>query len=138
MVFLLNSRTQIFLQRRSRRDAWYPSYWTASCSGHVKSGETYQSAAIRELKEELGLHSNPVELFKFLMPKLKYREFIEWEYMCVIEMCSDEPITLNLDEIEEGKFVAVQELKNMISNNLLSFTPDLVLALEKYTKVRNY
>ena len=32
--------------------------WTSSCSGHLDAGETYEIAAVRELKEEIGLEAD--------------------------------------------------------------------------------
>jgi isopentenyldiphosphate isomerase len=54
-ILLFNSRGEIYLQRRSAQKDTYPHRWTTSCCGHVDAGETYDTAAIRELAEELGL-----------------------------------------------------------------------------------
>ncbi|HVB12820.1 MAG TPA: NUDIX domain-containing protein, partial [Nitrososphaerales archaeon] len=64
-VFLRNSKGQMFLQQRSKEDDWLPGMWTASCTGHVKSGEDAEAAAARELDEELGIACSPIFLFKF-------------------------------------------------------------------------
>ena len=32
-----------------------PGRWDSSCSGHLDSGEDYAPAAVRELREEIGL-----------------------------------------------------------------------------------
>src|SRR3990172_4172842 len=55
MILLLNSKGQIFVQERSKAKDKYPGMWMASASGHVRSGESYDAAAIREAKEELGI-----------------------------------------------------------------------------------
>lgn len=55
-VLIFNiTKDQIFLQKRGPKVFIYPDYWTSSASGHVKSGQTYQQAAILELLEELGV-----------------------------------------------------------------------------------
>lgn len=46
---------KLLVQKRSPTKDTYPGYWTCSAAGHVDSGETYDSAAVRELQEELGL-----------------------------------------------------------------------------------
>jgi isopentenyl-diphosphate delta-isomerase type 1 len=54
-ILLFNTRGEIYLQRRSAHKDTYPHRWTTSCCGHVDAGETYDTATIRELAEELGL-----------------------------------------------------------------------------------
>jgi len=44
-----------YLQRRSWNKDSAPGCWVSSCSGHVDAGEDYRRAAIRELREELGI-----------------------------------------------------------------------------------
>ncbi len=52
-VFLPDGR--LVTQRRSASKDEYPLALTSSASGHLDSGEDYQTAAVRELGEELGL-----------------------------------------------------------------------------------
>jgi ADP-ribose pyrophosphatase YjhB (NUDIX family) len=54
-IFVFNSAGQLLMQLRSATKDEYPSCWTSSCSGHVDAGEDYDTAAHRELMEELGL-----------------------------------------------------------------------------------
>jgi len=54
-VFLLDSEGRLFLQKRSSKKDLYSGYYTGSATGHVDYGETYEEAARRELKEELGI-----------------------------------------------------------------------------------
>ncbi len=49
-----NSR-KILLQKRSATKDLYPNLYTTSCSGHVDTGETYETAVVREMLEETGL-----------------------------------------------------------------------------------
>jgi isopentenyl-diphosphate delta-isomerase type 1 len=61
-VFVVNARGELLLQRRSATKASYPGYWDASVGGQVAAGETYLTAALRELVEELGCHADTLEL----------------------------------------------------------------------------
>jgi isopentenyldiphosphate isomerase len=47
-------------QRAATKDVW-PSYWDLAAGGVVSAGETYESAAPRELAEELGVTDIPLE-----------------------------------------------------------------------------
>jgi ADP-ribose pyrophosphatase YjhB (NUDIX family) len=49
-------------QRRDPRKRAYPGFWDTSVSGHVAVGETYEEAARRELREELGVAELELEL----------------------------------------------------------------------------
>ena len=50
-ILVFNQKGQLFLQKRSQTKDTYPGYWTISASGHLKPGETYRQAALRELNE---------------------------------------------------------------------------------------
>ena len=54
-IFVLNSKNELFVQKRKKDADSYPGYYDSSASGHVLAGETYEEAAIRELGEELNL-----------------------------------------------------------------------------------
>jgi len=136
-VFLRNSKGQIFLQQRSNEDDWLPGMWTASCTGHVKSGEDAEAAAARELDEELGIACSPIFLFKFLVPAIRYLDKTERELCIVFEAVSDEAIQLNTKEVEQGIFLTLDQCKEFFKNNSKEITLDAWLSFDKYTSMKH-
>src|SRR5213078_1337255 len=65
-VLVFNSRGEIFLQKRSMHKDTFPGVWDSSSSGHLDSGEDYDTCALREVAEELGVKLDccPQRLFK--------------------------------------------------------------------------
>ena len=57
-VFVFNSAGELLVQQRSATKDMHPLAWTSSCSGHLDAGETYEVAAGRELREEMGLEAD--------------------------------------------------------------------------------
>ena len=54
-VCLFNTRGEMLIQQRQHTKPSYPDYWDVSVGGGVIAGETPRAAAMRELREELGL-----------------------------------------------------------------------------------
>ncbi len=133
LVFLTNPKGEVYLQKRASDLLFYPGHWSASVTGHVSSGETYLQAAMREVKEELGIDCELMELGKFMTPKWKLDGRTEWEFITVFEGSSSSEITLS-DETEEGRFVSKKEFKQLVESNPEAFTPDTLLALEYYPR----
>lgn len=98
-VLVFNSRGQVFLQKRARTKDRQPGLWDTSASGHVDAGEDYDTAAIRELHEELciELEHPPQRLFKLAACAETDNEFV-WVY----KLNYDGPIKFNNLEIETG------------------------------------
>lgn len=53
-MWIINSKGQILLQKRSANKKSNPNMW-AMCAGHIQTCETYEEAVIRETREEVGL-----------------------------------------------------------------------------------
>ncbi len=134
-IFLYDRRGLVYIQRRADRMEWYPDYWTVSVMGHVSSGETYEQAARREAREELGLDLEVAQVTKVETPEWRYGNKIEHEYLAVFECTVSEPkITLS-DESKEGEFVRFAEFVRMTKEKPEKFTPDTLLALDSYLKM---
>lgn len=100
-VLVFNPYGQVFLQKRARTKDRQPGLWDSSASGHVDAGEDYDTAAVRELREELGIviATPPDRLFKLPACAETDNEFV-WVYRCEY----DGPITPNPHEIESGEW----------------------------------
>ena len=61
-IFWLRGDGRLCLQRRSYAKDNCPGLLSSSCAGHVDSGEDYVTAAVRELREELGVSVVPAAL----------------------------------------------------------------------------
>lgn len=56
-VFMINSKKEILLQKRSAIKESNPNRWTVSASGHLVTGDSSYEAAVRETEEELGIRN---------------------------------------------------------------------------------
>ena len=77
----------------------FPGAWDSSASGHLDTGEDYDTCAVRELHEELGCQvlPPPRPLFKIDACPETGEEFV-WVYQCQAEG----PFQLHPEEIERG------------------------------------
>jgi 16S rRNA (adenine1518-N6/adenine1519-N6)-dimethyltransferase len=129
-VVVVRSGGEMLLQRRSTKDVWHPGRWTLSSTGHVKSGETYPSAARRELNEELGIRT-PVNLVgKFLLPRMRSHGLSEWEHVALFVSHSDQAVSVDPVEVETTVELSANEVRKMLSGRKL--TPDAKVLLSRY------
>jgi isopentenyl-diphosphate delta-isomerase len=100
---------RVFLQRRSLTKDSFPGCWDSSCSGHVDAGENYETAARRELGEELGWHDTSLPLRPLLMlltSPTTGHEFIQIYALGPV----NGPFTLHPEEIIDGRWLAPAEI----------------------------
>ena|SRR5258708_38899357 len=121
-VLVFNSRGQVFLQKRSMKKDGDPGLWDSSASGHVDSGEDYDTCAVRELAEEIGLRpaKAPERLFKLAACAETHQEHT-WVYRCE----SDGPFELNLEELERGDWFTPEEVTQWMAQRPQEFASAL-------------
>jgi isopentenyl-diphosphate delta-isomerase len=61
-VWIVTPDLRVLLQRRAAVKENYPRLWDVSAAGHVAAGESAIEAAIREVREELGIALRETEL----------------------------------------------------------------------------
>jgi isopentenyldiphosphate isomerase len=127
---VFNSRGEVFLQKRSMKKDRQPGVWDSSASGHVDSGEDYDTCAVRELCEEIGLSlAQPLErLFKINACEETDGEFV-WVYRCQ----HDGPFELNPDEIDGGGWFAPEQVTRWMAERPQDFASALVLIWRKWS-----
>ena len=120
-VWIVNSKKQFLLQKRSKNKSAYPSYWDISAAGHIDSGETSLEAAKRETKEELGIDL-PDSEFNLLdtikQPIIKHSDiFIDNEFNDIYLIHRDinvSELKIQIDEVEEMRWVSKEEFEKWI------------------------
>jgi isopentenyldiphosphate isomerase len=127
-VLVFNPRGQVFLQKRSMAKDRQPGLWDSSASGHVESGEPYDACAIRELREEIGLHLDapPERLFKLPASDETDQEHV-WVYRCQAQG----PFVLAPEEIERGGWFAPAEVARWMAERPQDFANALLLIWKK-------
>lgn len=142
-VLLFNSTGNIFLQQRSGRKDILPLYWDVSVAEHVLFGETHVKAAERGLREELSvkakvrlLRNNHVQISEHT---IKNRVLREYELVKLYGVVYDGRIEMDPQEVKQGIFVGIAELKEMIYQTKTLFTPwgldELVFLLKNDKKI---
>lgn len=122
---------KVLLTKRSDKKLLWPGYWDGSVASHVKRGESYEKAARRRLKEEIGIDSSPEFLFKFRY-KSRYKNVgVEYEVCAILRANCNGKLKVNLDEISEYKFVDIDKVKEDVKINPGRYCPWFILALER-------
>jgi 16S rRNA (adenine1518-N6/adenine1519-N6)-dimethyltransferase len=134
-VLLFDSAGRLLIQRRSIRKDWMAGYWDLSSTGHVKAGESYQEAAVRELREELGVSCRLRIVSKYLAPKFSAGGLTEWEYVSIFEGTHEGDVTPDGVEVEDARFVELGTLIGMISEPSPVLTPDAMATIEEFRRV---
>ncbi|MDG6920261.1 MAG: NUDIX domain-containing protein [Nitrososphaerota archaeon] len=124
---------RVLLQRRSLKDPWQPGMWTLSCTGHVKKGESYRDAAVRELAEELGLRSSLEGIGRYLIPPIREGALVEREWVSLFAASSDASARIDLAEVETVAEFDREELNAMMESGEL--TPDAAMLLHEYLRL---
>ena len=119
-IALFNSRGEIFVQLRSMSKDNNAGLWDTSAAGHVDSGECYLDCAVRELSEELGVVVEPSALQR--VGRLKPTKQNGFEFTEVFTVCSEQKLVLQVDEIDDGRWLEPYALNQWMSDQPDAFT----------------
>lgn len=119
-ILVFNAERQVFLQKRSLSKDVSPGLWTVSCSGHVDSGEDYDTAAMRELGEELGWQptTRPARWMR-----AEASAVTGWEFLWVYRLQGEGSFTLHPEEIATGEWLTTKEIERRLENQPEIFCP---------------
>ncbi len=127
VVFIINSKNQVLLQRRSKNKKLWPNMWDVTAGGHVLAGEFGFQAIIRECEEELGIKLDKKEItFIGLSTSSKIKGDIVNnhfnEYYVVNKDIDETKLKLQEEEVSEVKWMDKDEIIKRIKNNYNEIT----------------
>lgn len=127
-LHVFNNKGQLFLQKRSAAKDIQPLKWDSSVGGHIDLGESPLKAAHREAKEEIGL----INLDIHFIEKYIIETDIERELTYCFYAITDQPPSIDLVEVIEGRFWKIEEISKKLGLNY--FTPNFELDFESFLR----
>lgn len=130
-IFIFNSEKKLLLQKRASSKYHCGGLWTNTCCSHPRENESLQDAANRRLQEEMGMNCELKPIFSFVYKAEFENGLIEHEFDHVFFGETNQIPELNLDEVEEFKYIGVDELQAEVKDKPESFTPWFLIALDR-------
>lgn len=127
-VWIVTPARDILLQKRSETTETWPGAWDISAAGHLRAGDDAIGAAIREVREELGLRLDPRHLHHLgrLSRRNRYPALIDNEitdiYCAVLDIDASRP---RIDPVEVAaiRFVTVGDFALIVKRADDSLVP---------------
>lgn len=126
-VYIINSKNQVLLQKRSSTKKLWPNLWDISAGGHVLAGEFGFQAIIREIKEELGIdiEKNDITFIGGSTSVNIKSDIINKhfnEYYIVNRDIEISDLKLQTEEVSDVKWIDKEEIIERINNNFDGIT----------------
>ena len=129
-IFIFNSNKEMLIHKRAGAKYHSGGLWTNACCSHPAPGEGTEEAAHRRLKEEMGFDCDLKEVTSFTY-RAGLGELTEHEFDHVFVGFYDGEITPDKSEVEDFKYVKLDELRHDIEKNPGKYTAWFIIAMEK-------
>ncbi len=126
-VLVFNTRGELFIHLRTSTKDVYPGHWDVCVGGVLAAGETFAEGVRREIREEIGVDSEAVELFS-----INYQDDATFAHGMAYRAIHDGPFTLQVEEVVRGEFVPLADVLERVKRD--AFCPDGVLVLERFVR----
>jgi isopentenyl-diphosphate Delta-isomerase len=121
-VFLFDDKGDMILQQRANSKYHSPNLWTNACCSHPLENESPEDAALRRLKEELGIQTTLTPAFQFIYKAELENGLIEHELDHVFLGIYDGDFLLNSNEVSAVKTISMSQLQEDIITNDHTYT----------------
>lgn len=132
-VMLENPKGLILLQKRSPTITRFPNRLDHSVAGHVDEGEAYETAAQREMFEEIGLKDIKLKEIAHYYSEEQYKGSVLKRFNKLYQgKINFTPKNLSEDEVAEVRWFDINDIKKLVKSNSDNFTPGLIEVIKKY------
>ena len=124
-VLVFNDNNEILLQKVSSKKKKDAGKWSYSAAGHVDAGEDYPTAALRELKEELGIDGeieDYIGLSRTVDPITRQKKSFHRAYKVI----HNGPFDFDKNEADEIKFFSLEKLSALTKTHPEQFKANLL------------
>ncbi|MBI3034208.1 NUDIX domain-containing protein [Candidatus Woesearchaeota archaeon] len=130
-VIIVDYFGRFIVQKRPDSKDIFPGCWDLGMSETVLRSEPYEAAALRGLKEELGIDGYTVNELRHLFD-VKYRSDSYNTNTRVFKLVYNGKIELHTGEVDEVRHASTSEVTELISNGV--FALDGAMIFNKYTE----
>jgi len=109
--------------------------WSSSVSGHVRAGEDYKAAAVREIMEEVGLHIDPAELEQLGVMHPCAETGNEFAALFTYLMADTEYPRPDMEEVKELAVVRMSDLVRDLKANKEKYSPAFLIMFKLFEDV---
>lgn len=121
-VFVFNDKNQMLLQRRALSKYHSGGLWTNTCCSHPRDGESIVEAGTRRLREEMGFECELKSIFSFIYKAELDNDLTENELDHVLIGSWDNIPTPNPDEVDDWKYISLEDLVDDIETHPENYT----------------
>lgn len=137
-VFVFNSKGELLIHQRAAEKYHSPKLWTNTCCSHPRENETYEQAAHRRLKEEMGFDCAIEEKFHFIYKAELEPGLFEHELDRVFTGFYEGEMDLNPEEVMDAKWISIEDLKKDMAENPDNYTVWFKIIFAEYlSKLKN-
>lgn len=122
-VFVLNSKGELLLQKRSLLKYHTPGLWSNTCCSHPRPGEDTEEAAHRRLREEMGFDCILQNIFQIRYELPVAHDLAEHEYNHIYLGRSDQKPRPDPTEVADFRWVPLPLLHREMRECPGRFTP---------------
>lgn len=130
-VFIFNEKGELLLQQRALSKYHSAGLWTNTCCSHPRPNETIKDAANRRLFEEMGMSCDLKIITNFIYKTPFENGLTEHELDYVLTGITNQNPQINKDEVENYKWMPIEDIKKDIISNPDLYTSWFKIALEK-------
>jgi isopentenyldiphosphate isomerase/intracellular septation protein A len=115
-MHVINSRGDIFLQKRPMHKLVQPGKWDTAVGGHISLGESVEQALEREAAEEIGLKGFKSQA----VARYRWDTDMESELSFSFVTFNEGPIIVNRREVDEGRFWTRADIERLLGKGVFT------------------